>query len=149
MIDTRFIAEESDEKEAKPQKETFYSGTTLENLRTCLMEDSSGKLYFEKKRDQRHQEPYVVYCIEEFPVAGEYSLRRSKEFNDTEEQSVILEGKLNPQDVMFNKLLGGKSFPVERVWVLKKDSPRNFGDKAEKINDLQDYFEPRNPLDLV
>lgn len=150
MIDTRFaIKEYDDKKEDESQKETFYSGTTLDNFRTCLTEDSKGDLYFDKKRDERHEEPTIVYCIEEFPVAGEYGLRRSKEVHKTEEQSIILEGKLNPKSVMFNRLLGAKSFPVEKVWVLKKNSRRNFGDKAEKINNLQDYFEERNPLDFI
>lgn len=146
MIDTNDIIWNYDKTRGKKSsKETFYSGTTLENFRNCLIEDQEGNLYFEKKRELKHKKQ-DVYCTPEFSFATRFGIKRAIEIKN---YPIILEGKLNSYEVVLHKLIGGKSFPVERVWILKKDSPTNFGERPDKIKNLQDYFESRNPLDFI
>ena len=138
MIETQFAIKGYDDKrEIKPQKETFYSGTTLENLRTCLIEDSQGNLYFDKSRESRHVHPEAIFCVDDFDHATGYALERARMSNDT---SVVLEGKLESDKVIFHKLLGGKNFPVEKVWLKKENAPDCLG-KEYEIERAQDYFE--------
>lgn len=133
-----------DEPEKEEEMETFYSGTTLENLRTCLTEDPEGNLLFDKWREERHVCPEAIYCVEDFNHAAGYALLRAHQTNGT---SILLEGKLGPGKVMFHKLLRAKKFPVSQVWILKEGSPSYL--KGDEIRGAQKYFEARNPLDLI
>lgn len=144
MIDTRFIIDNYDKIRKKPQKETFYSGTTLSNFQKCAVEKEDG-IYFDKKKESRHKKP-DIYCTLEFSFAVGYGIKRAKE---TKNHPILLEGELDSNEVVLHKLIGEKSFPVKKVWILKKDSPTNFGERPDKIENLKDYFEPRSPLDLI
>ena len=124
----------------------IYSGTTVENYRTCVFIDH-GKVFFDKRREPRHQHRRF-YFDKSFSTATLFALDCANS-RIHEHTPLLMEGYLL-EDLLqgYGSLDVGELFPVGKVWVPKAEIDwhhlRPFMDK-----DLKDKFIELDPKELL
>lgn len=101
-------------------KDTFlaYSGTTLENLLTCGVQEKE-VIVFDKDLEPRHKEK-KLWCSPDIVMAANHACFRAIELVHT---PVIVAGRI-PNELWRDYRIAleeGMTFPVERLWIPKDD----------------------------
>lgn len=121
-----------------------YSGSTIENYRTCAFIDKDGHVLFDKDREPRHEHPRFFYD-DKFSTAVTFGSGCAN-YVFPEHTLLVMRGTV-PDDDFFS-LDPGEFFPVDRVYVPKPDVRWQEID-AIFDKDLVRHFQELDPKELL
>ena len=123
---------------------TQFSGTRLDNVKTCCTVQDDGEVLFHKTREPRHQHSRF-YLSQKLLDAISFG-RHCAYSTLPEDILVVLEGKL-PQNCN-GSLDKGEPFPVQRMWLPTRRI--HYKDLwVPAVDKVESLFYPKDPREMI
>lgn len=120
-----------------------YSGTSIQNYVKCSFVGENDRVWFDKRREEKHTRPELFWYDDNFSGCVGYALSSAKAVSP-ESAPLILEGRIIREGIGF---LCRENFPVDAVWVINPKVDwhllRWYGE------DQQMYFVRKDALDFL